>query len=578
MSVVDANLPIFHLVPSRTSPTSESVIAHSQNGSTPAPQYLKRRDPTAADTYAIALRDAHYPDIVYASCSSPALYPQPHRPPLAPSAAGPSEPPDPPKVPAAIPITLYNPTSRVLLRQRPSSWGAGPFWEFSMPKTSFLQPTGSLLDQTVGASRLALGSVPLATFRWRKEGGVLSRSSLRCSLIHPSNVPVRDDGSGAHRAGPSAIGNISGGSGGGKEPDITVAIFTNGISGGKPGKGEITIYEPSLRRVEVEDLKGLEVMLLMSACVIADVWFSDMRLAFNLSPERIPGSFAGPGRTATLTPQQMADFAREDQMVEEMERQRRERIVSPPPVPVEEALPAYSAGRAAGNGYPREKQRPTQGQLLSADYQQRLAEHRQHQELEQQRLALERQRQQQEQQRLDLERQRLEREAQHEAAARRLQAQYEAEARKEQERIDAETARLIQLEMMHERQQAAGRRPGASVPVMHGRPAMPPRPQAGPAHGHQYSSSYPHYSSQPAQQAPQQNHNLQPKKSGWFGGKKLENKDHRKSFMGLRVFGDSTASGSGPMQPPMQGPGGSDGRKEQKKLAKKKSGMWGDAG
>ena len=40
-----------------------------------------------------------------------------------------------------------------------------------------------------------------------------------------------------------------------KEPDIAVALFA--------GLKEITIYEPNLYRVEMEDYKGLEVVLLL---------------------------------------------------------------------------------------------------------------------------------------------------------------------------------------------------------------------------------------------------------------------------------------------------------------------------
>ena len=37
---------------------------------------------------------------------------------------------------------------------------------------------------------------------------------------------------------------------------------------------ELTIYEPNLQRVEMEDPKGLEVVLLLSAVVIKDLYFS----------------------------------------------------------------------------------------------------------------------------------------------------------------------------------------------------------------------------------------------------------------------------------------------------------------
>ena len=46
------------------------------------------------------------------------------------------------------------------------------------------------------------------------------------------------------------------------------------------GKGEVTIFEPSLKRVEVEDLKGLQVTLVITAMAIADVYFGGMRTGF----------------------------------------------------------------------------------------------------------------------------------------------------------------------------------------------------------------------------------------------------------------------------------------------------------
>ena len=70
-----------------------------------------------------------------------------------------------------------------------------------------------------------------------------------------------------------------------REPDITVALF-------KQFK-EITIYEPNLSRVDIEDPKGLEIVLLLGAIVIREVFNSNIREAFNIS-EVPPASSALP--------------------------------------------------------------------------------------------------------------------------------------------------------------------------------------------------------------------------------------------------------------------------------------------
>jgi hypothetical protein len=67
-----------------------------------------------------------------------------------------------------------------------------------------------------------------------------------------------------------------------KEPDITVAMF----KGGK----NLTLYEPNMHRVDVEDVKGLEVVFLLSAAVIKDIYFNANREMFNISSPNITSS------------------------------------------------------------------------------------------------------------------------------------------------------------------------------------------------------------------------------------------------------------------------------------------------
>lgn len=66
--------------------------------------------------------------------------------------------------------------------------------------------------------------------------------------------------------------------------------------GDKRGMGEITIYQSNLKRVEVEDLKGLEVVLLLSAMAIGDIWCLPTNQMFNLNPP-IRGGAGGTSRS-----------------------------------------------------------------------------------------------------------------------------------------------------------------------------------------------------------------------------------------------------------------------------------------
>jgi hypothetical protein len=72
----------------------------------------------------------------------------------------------------------------------------------------------------------------------------------------------------------------------GKEPDIPILIFKN--------LKEITVYQPNLSRVEMEDFKGLELVLLLGAIVIRDVYFGQLKEAFHVTePVPINGNVVG---------------------------------------------------------------------------------------------------------------------------------------------------------------------------------------------------------------------------------------------------------------------------------------------
>ena len=122
-----------------------------------------------------------------------------------------------------------------------------------MPQQSFRQPSNSALDRTQ-SDPTASETTPKINFKWKKDGK-LSRE-YGCSL---SGKSTNADGSKRKN----------------KEPDITIALFKH--------LKEITLYEPNLNRVDMEDSKGLEVVLLLSSIVIREVYNAHIREVFNIA-------------------------------------------------------------------------------------------------------------------------------------------------------------------------------------------------------------------------------------------------------------------------------------------------------
>jgi hypothetical protein len=209
-------------------PTTTS-ITFSASGSPAQHQYTLQRS-SAANTYAITLLDASFPDIVYATLSTV----------LTTTATG------DPLLPQEFTLNLFNPSSAVSVRLHHSAL-RGNYWQFSLPRASFLHPTASQLDTTYHPP-----SSELLTFRWRRTGGLVTKPQLQCVLV--SN-------------------------GKGDEPDLAVAMYY-GV-GDKAGKGELVVYEGNFRRVDTMDLKGLEMVLVVSARVVNDVWFRETASVFN---------------------------------------------------------------------------------------------------------------------------------------------------------------------------------------------------------------------------------------------------------------------------------------------------------
>lgn len=127
-------------------------------------------------------------------------------------------------------------------------------WEFSIPQSTFRTPSSSVLDRTQ-SDPAANANTPRVNFAWKKEGRL--GKDMTCYMTGKSTDPT----------GKKAKKN--------KEPDIAVAMFS--------GLKEMTIMEPNLYRVEIEDSKGLEVALLLGAAVIRDLFFSNLNEQFHIN-------------------------------------------------------------------------------------------------------------------------------------------------------------------------------------------------------------------------------------------------------------------------------------------------------
>ena len=229
----------------------------TQHGSDPEAAYaLTSVDPAANDaknTYAVALFDSHNPEILYGEVLSKPGWSHPTLSQEEIRKNGGIPPPPQPIFPTDFAIQLYNPDQQILVKQQTTRWSSTVSYEFSMPQTSFRTPSASSLDRSQhdpGADP----TIPQINFAWRKEGRM--GKDMTCYLTGKSTDPT---GKKAKKS---------------KEPDIAVALFS--------GLKEVTIMESNLYRVEVEDYKGLEVVLLLGAAVIRDLFFHNPRESYHI--------------------------------------------------------------------------------------------------------------------------------------------------------------------------------------------------------------------------------------------------------------------------------------------------------
>ncbi|KAL8686490.1 MAG: hypothetical protein Q9218_007066 [Villophora microphyllina] len=261
--MLDENLPTFYLSPSSDNIKHHASVLLSHYGSEPAPAYsLRHPDPAlpgSRNRYAVALYDSYHPEILYGEVL---LIPEWTQPSLSQDEIrrnGGVPPPPQPILPASFVIQLYNPDQQIVVQQGVSRWSATPQWVFEMPQRSFRQPSVSSIDRTQ-SDPTATETTPKLRFKWKKDGK-LSKDYV-CSLSGKNTNP---DGSKRKN----------------HEPDITLSIFKH--------LKEITMYEPNLSRVEMEDPKGLEIVMLLSAIVIREVYNGHLRETFNVAdiPRRL---------------------------------------------------------------------------------------------------------------------------------------------------------------------------------------------------------------------------------------------------------------------------------------------------
>lgn len=254
--MLDENLPTFYFKPSSDNPQSTTVFL-SENGSELAPEYTLRRPdprlPASQNCYAVALYDSHNAEVLFAEVL---VQPEWQQPTLSSSeirAQNGIAPPPVPIVPEKFVVQLYNPDQQVLVKQIAGSWNSSAHWEFEMPQTTFRQPSAAAIDRVQNDPTIS-EATPKVTFKWKRDGKL--SNNISCFM-----------------AGKSTDGRKQ------REPDILCAM-TKG--------GNLTLYQPNMHRVDIEDAKGLEVVLLLSSSVIKDIYFQPNKEMFNINSASMP--------------------------------------------------------------------------------------------------------------------------------------------------------------------------------------------------------------------------------------------------------------------------------------------------
>ncbi|KAM0250674.1 hypothetical protein ACHAQJ_008551 [Trichoderma viride] len=231
----------------------QTTLFYTYNGSDPTRAYTLQRPAPSSSTnqYALALFDAHQHSVIYGEVLVKPEWPQPTL-----SAAEirnqNGSPANVPITPDSFSVLLYNPDQSIVVKRNAGGWNRTDSWGFEIPERTFKLPSASKLDQETGSNEVSDLS-PKIMFHWKRDGRL--NKDMTCYM-----------------SGKSVGGKKS------KEPDITVAMYRSEKHG-----DAVCIYEPNMARVEVEDRKGLEVVLLLSAVVVRDLHFAPRQDPFNLS-------------------------------------------------------------------------------------------------------------------------------------------------------------------------------------------------------------------------------------------------------------------------------------------------------
>ncbi|KAK7534896.1 uncharacterized protein J3D65DRAFT_629332 [Phyllosticta citribraziliensis] len=279
--MLDENLPTFFLKASPDGVKHHQAFFYSIHGGEPEVAYsLRHPDPSlisSKNCYAAGLFDAFNPDVVYGETlvkpefTSPTLSQDEIR------RNGGVTPMPQPILPANFTIQLYDPDQQVTVKQKSGSWGGAASYEFSMPQVTFRLPSASTLDRTLNDPAADI-TTPKLNFVWRRESKL--SKDLTCYMTGKSTDPAKKKKKS-------------------KEPDIAVALFRS--------LREVTVYESNLFRVEMEDPKGLEVVLLLSAAAIRDIYFGQINQVFNVSdPRKNSGAMITRKKTLPLEPARVA--------------------------------------------------------------------------------------------------------------------------------------------------------------------------------------------------------------------------------------------------------------------------------
>jgi hypothetical protein len=273
--MLDENLPAFFLKPSTTGVKHHRDFFLSHRGSDPAPSYALRNadpanpSPQHKNCYGAALYDAYNPEILFGEVVARPTWTQPTLSADEIRKNGGIAPPPQPVLPRDFSIQLYNPDQQVRIDVKEGKWGASDSYEFSLPQSTFRTPSASYLDR--GQSDPAsLAITPKIYFVWRKESKL--NKDLICYMVGKSTDTETKKKSK-------------------KDPDIAIALWRN--------MRELTVYDPNLQRLELEDPKGVEVVLLLSAVVLKDLYFAGkdgLREAFNITDAPQQRKLSGGGR------------------------------------------------------------------------------------------------------------------------------------------------------------------------------------------------------------------------------------------------------------------------------------------